>query len=112
MIKTGSCHVNRSSSRKFDLSYQFSLKFNFIFSNINYENYPSLILEEDRGKGEEFSFLSHHTWKVAGSNLIWCLAEFCDSTWLRNGLPKSQNSDRECNDEHLVSEVVIGPKMT
>ena len=27
---------------------------------------------EFRGKGEEFSFLSHHTWKVAGSNQIWC----------------------------------------
>ena len=64
---------------------------------------------EFHGKGEEFSFLSHHTWKVAGSNLIWCLAGL---TWLRNGLPKSQNSDRECNDEHRVHEVVIGPKMT
>ena len=66
MIETGSCHVNRSSSHKFDPSYQFSLKFNFIFSNINYGNYPSLILEEDfntrnakdgisrRGRGIQF----------------------------------------------------------
>lgn len=67
---------------------------------------------EFRGEGEEFSFLSHHTWKVAVSNLIWCLAGFCDSTWLRNGLPKSQNKDRECNDEHRVNEAVIAPKIT
>ena len=67
---------------------------------------------EFRGKGEEFSFLSHYTWKVSGSNQIWCLTGFCDLTWLRNGLPKSQNSDRECNDEHRVNEAVIGPKMT
>lgn len=105
MIETGLCHVNRSSRHTFDRSYQFSLKFNFIFSSINYGNYPSLILKLDfntrnakdgilrQRRGIQF-FLRHHTWKVAGSNPIGCLAGFCDSTWLRNvGLPKSRNSE-------------------
>ena len=47
MIETGSCHVNRVISQKFDPSCQFSLIFSFIFSNINYGNYPSLILAVD-----------------------------------------------------------------
>ena len=49
---------------------------------------------EFRGKGEEFSFLRHHTCKVTGSNPIGCLAGLCASTWLWNvGLPESQNSE-------------------
>ena len=71
MIETGSCHVNRVISQKFDPSYQVSLIFNFIFSNINYGNYPSLILAVDfntrnpkdgisrQGRGIQFFKPSH-----------------------------------------------------
>ena len=105
----------KSSSHKFDPSYQFSLKFHFIFSNISYGNYPSFILVEGfntrnakdgisrQGRGIQFFKPSHLESCWFKPNLVL--------TWLRNGLPKSQNGDRECNDEHRVHQVVIGPKM-
>ena len=78
MIETGSCHVNRSFSQTFDQSYQFSQKFNFLFSNINYGNCPSLILKGDSNTKNSKDGISRQ-----GRGIQWFKASHMKGYWFK-----------------------------